>query len=529
MNNKQKINAIAVNVKNILETVGLDTTDPSIKDTPMRVAKMYVNEIFFALGGKPPKCTVFPNDGNNQMVLIRKIDFYSVCEHHLVPFVGQAYCAYLPDKKLLGLSKFNRVVNYFASKPQLQERLTTEIAEYLSERLGTDNVAVLVCAEHYCYDDQTEILTTNGFKYFKDLLPTDNVAQYNMESTQITFVKPTKYYSLAFDGKMVNVKTKNLSFCVTPDHRVVHQTEWNHYNKGTHEIMLANDLRKLSSAQRLYIPRAGTFEGNNIQHIKIAGKYWNANTFAQFMGAFLSEGCTYYNKGSRAYKTVITQNYASKGYKEYKVLANMLPLHCYEAEQPCGKQAQFIIHSKELHNYLKKFGKSGDKYVPSEIKTMGIEQRKQFLHYYHLGDGWTRNAVKNTGGFTTKSYQMASDLQELLSLSGVSAYLSKRNTKHEAYDVYTHYTKSHNRGYKTHTSIKAKDISTVKYSGTVYCVEVPDSALVVRRNGSVFVSGNCCKMRGIKDQSSDTVTSHLGGAFSEGNLRNEFLQLIGKL
>jgi GTP cyclohydrolase I len=150
MNNKQKINAIAVNVKNILETVGLDTTDPSIKDTPMRVAKMYVNEIFFALGGKPPKCTVFPNDGNNQMVLIRKIDFYSVCEHHLVPFVGKAYCAYLPDKKLLGLSKFNRVVNYFASKPQLQERLTTEIAEYLSERLGTDNVAVLVCAQHYC-------------------------------------------------------------------------------------------------------------------------------------------------------------------------------------------------------------------------------------------------------------------------------------------------------------------------------------------------------------------------------------------
>ena len=145
-----KIQQIEIHIAEIMKILGLNIKSPAIKDTPKRVAKMYVNELFAGLHIDPPKITTFPNKGYDQMVMVRDIQFYSVCEHHLVPIVGKATVAYLPEQKVIGLSKINRIVNYFAAKPQLQERLTTEIATFLSDKLTTDNVAVVIAAEHYC-------------------------------------------------------------------------------------------------------------------------------------------------------------------------------------------------------------------------------------------------------------------------------------------------------------------------------------------------------------------------------------------
>jgi GTP cyclohydrolase I len=149
---KEKIDIIERNVKEILETLGMDLTDDSLIDTPTRVAKMYVSEIFYGLDAETfPKCTAIENKFNSdEMIVERNVNVQSSCEHHLITIDGYATVAYIPNKKVLGLSKLNRIVEYFAKRPQVQERLTMQIHAALCFILETDNVAVLVDAQHFC-------------------------------------------------------------------------------------------------------------------------------------------------------------------------------------------------------------------------------------------------------------------------------------------------------------------------------------------------------------------------------------------
>jgi len=147
---EQSIHNISLLFSSIMTELKLDVSLPSIKDTPLRVAKMLVTETCSAQFTDPPKLTVFPNDGNDQMVIVRNITINSLCEHHFQPFTGVCHIGYFPDKKILGLSKFNRSAQYFGNKPQVQERLTTEIAQYLSKGLKTEDVAVVMTAKHLC-------------------------------------------------------------------------------------------------------------------------------------------------------------------------------------------------------------------------------------------------------------------------------------------------------------------------------------------------------------------------------------------
>lgn len=149
---KQKIAKIEKHFKEILTTLGLDLTDDSLIETPTRVAKMYVNEIFWGLDYEAfPKCTAVENKMQyDEMVVERDVSVQSNCEHHLVVIDGLATVAYLPGKKVLGLSKINRVVEYFAKRPQIQERLTSQIAAALQFILETEDVAVVINASHYC-------------------------------------------------------------------------------------------------------------------------------------------------------------------------------------------------------------------------------------------------------------------------------------------------------------------------------------------------------------------------------------------
>ena len=147
-----KIELIEKNFREIMHILGLDLNDESLKDTPGRVARMYVKEVFSGLNPEnKPKTTIFNNNFKFKEMLVEKnITIYSYCEHHFVPIFGKAHIAYFPNGHVIGLSKLNRIAQYYAKRPQVQERLTIQIANELKETLGSEDVAVIIDANHMC-------------------------------------------------------------------------------------------------------------------------------------------------------------------------------------------------------------------------------------------------------------------------------------------------------------------------------------------------------------------------------------------
>jgi len=165
-----KVELIQKHFKEIMQILGLDLTDCSLRGTPKRVAKMYVKEVFSGLNAKnKPHITLFDNNYQfDDMVAVRDINFYSMCEHHFLPFFGKAHVAYIPKEKVAGLSKINRLVQFHARKPQVQERLTIQIANEIRDVFHTDDVAVVLEANHLCVaargvEDASSITTTSRF------------------------------------------------------------------------------------------------------------------------------------------------------------------------------------------------------------------------------------------------------------------------------------------------------------------------------------------------------------------------------
>lgn len=163
----EKIESIQHHFSKIMEELGLDLTDDSLSGTPYRFAKMYVKELFYGLNPKnKPKLSVFENKYEYKKMLIEQnITIDSSCEHHFLPIVGYAHVAYIPQKKVIGLSKINRLVDYYARRPQVQERLVLQILNDLQEALGTEDVIVSVTAKHLCVSsrgikDQSSFTTT---------------------------------------------------------------------------------------------------------------------------------------------------------------------------------------------------------------------------------------------------------------------------------------------------------------------------------------------------------------------------------
>ncbi|MFT4645079.1 MAG: GTP cyclohydrolase I [Planctomycetota bacterium] len=170
---KEKISDL---FKQIMDVMGLDLSDDSLKDTPKRVAKMYIEEIFSGLNpDNKPKISLFDNKYKyNQMLVEKNITFYSNCEHHFVPFTGRANIAYVSSGKVIGLSKLNRIVQYYAKRPQVQERLTNQIAMDLKTILNTEDIAVIIDAKHLCVssrgikDDTSATVTSYYGGIFKN-------------------------------------------------------------------------------------------------------------------------------------------------------------------------------------------------------------------------------------------------------------------------------------------------------------------------------------------------------------------------
>lgn len=171
-----KIELIKKDVENILTTLGMDLTDDSLKGTPNRVAKMFVKEIFGGLNpNKKPSSSTFANNYKyGEMLVEKNITVYSTCEHHLLPIVGRAHVAYISNGTVVGLSKMNRIVDYYAKRPQVQERLTMQIVQELQKVLNTEDVACVIDAKHLCVnsrgirDIESSTVTSEFGGKFKD-------------------------------------------------------------------------------------------------------------------------------------------------------------------------------------------------------------------------------------------------------------------------------------------------------------------------------------------------------------------------
>lgn len=152
----EKIERIQENVREIMLTLGLDLEDDSLKGTPNRVAKMYVKEVFGGLHPKrKPNSSTFQNKYKyGEMLVEKNITLYSTCEHHLLPIVGKAHVAYISNGTVVGLSKMNRIVDYYAKRPQVQERLNIQIVKELKRVLGTEDVACVIDAKHLCVNSR---------------------------------------------------------------------------------------------------------------------------------------------------------------------------------------------------------------------------------------------------------------------------------------------------------------------------------------------------------------------------------------
>ena len=176
LSDEEKKEKIAHLFGQIMDVMGLDLNDDSLRGTPKRVAKMYIDEIYSGLDPKnKPKVALFDNKYQyNQMLVEKDITFYSNCEHHFVPIIGKAHVAYISSGKVIGLSKLNRIVQYFAKRPQVQERLTNQIALELQRVLNTESVAVIIDAKHLCVssrgikDDTSATVTSFYGGQFKE-------------------------------------------------------------------------------------------------------------------------------------------------------------------------------------------------------------------------------------------------------------------------------------------------------------------------------------------------------------------------
>ncbi|MFK5974330.1 MAG: GTP cyclohydrolase I FolE [Flavobacteriaceae bacterium] len=191
LDDKEKIVRIKENIREIMLTLGLDLDDDSLHGTPNRVAKMFVNEIFSGLNpARRPKASTFKNKYKyGEMLVEKNITLYSTCEHHLLPIVGKAHVAYISNGTVIGLSKMNRIVDYFAKRPQVQERLNIQIVRELQKVLGTDDVACLIDAKHLCVNsrgirdvESSTVTAEYGGKFKKEAVRREFLDYINLDT-----------------------------------------------------------------------------------------------------------------------------------------------------------------------------------------------------------------------------------------------------------------------------------------------------------------------------------------------------------
>jgi GTP cyclohydrolase I len=508
-------------VREIIIGVGEDPEREGLRDTPRRVAEMYA-EVFSGLREDPADVlSVGFEEGHQEMVIVKDIPFYSMCEHHFLPFHGVAHVGYIPNGRVVGLSKLARAVEILARRPQLQERLSSQLADAVMRALEPQGVAVVIKAEHLCYDRETEILTTDGWVRFDKLDVGAKVAQVDLENLEMTFVKPQEYIHYHYRGDMLRWKNKSIDLLITPDHRAVIQSEWafDFSEVSKWSVVSASDV-----PARFYVPQAVAWSAPDIETVPLAGEILSGTDYARFMGAWLSEGCT-----RQVTKDVVISQNEGRFADSIWDLLQRLPFRFRREPQGIKRpnHLHFVSPDRHLFQTLAPFGRSGEERVPPLIKSMSAQQINEFLDWYALGDGhyYKHNSIRVQ--YVSKSHGMIDDLQELLLRVGrtgsVQIYPDCSRIETRVHKRVT------GRGYKWYGKLQPKHRSTVAFDDEVFCVSVPTGAILVRRNGKPIVSGNCMTMRGVRKPGSLTVTSAMRGVFQRSSAtRAEFMSLVSE-
>ncbi|MBU4140448.1 MAG: GTP cyclohydrolase I FolE, partial [Candidatus Omnitrophica bacterium] len=413
---------IAMAIRMVLEAVGDNPRRADLLGTPQRVADMY-EEVLSGIKQDPGKeLEVLLSEGHDEIVLLKDIPLYALCEHHLLPFVGKVHVAYVPQgNRVTGLSKLARVVDILAKRLQVQERLTTQIADVIMKKLRPKGVMVVVEAEHLCYDSKTQILTENRWKLFKDLDKNDKVSQVDISTRHLSFVKPKRIISYDYSGKMVQVRSLSVDLLVTPDHRFCYTSEWKFYNNKNHNWQIAPTGTLVN--KYVVIPRTCNWVGKDRRSVNIGRYKIDFSTFMKLFGMWVAEGCVT-NAGKRKF-FVVSQSPKSLHYSKIKSLFDELEIKYTIGRN--GKTNQFRIEDKDFHQYFKKFGKSGDKYIPKFVKNASPKYLKLFLDWYTKGDGFITK--RGTFHFVSKSEKLIDDLQEISIKLGMGCTKQNLNNK----------------------------------------------------------------------------------------------------
>nr|WP_243638220.1 GTP cyclohydrolase I FolE [Rubrobacter taiwanensis] len=492
-------------VREILLAIGEDPEREGLRDTPRRIARAYA--FLFAGLAEDPRAhlSVGFQENHHEMVLVRDIPFYSMCEHHLMPFIGKAHVGYIPNGKVVGLSKLARVVEGYSRRPQLQERLTGQIADALYRGLDAQGTIAVVEAEHLCYDRETEILTRRGWVRFDEMDVEDEVAQVDPDSLRMSFVPPRNLVRYRYSGPMYRWRSDTVSLMVTPEHRMVYRAEW--------------DLRwsvapAYAMPPAFYVPQAVKWDAPDVRRVDFAGESVSGDDFAAFMGMWLSGGWMRSDE-----RGVAVSRNAEGGTDEIRALLQRLPFGFRRAVcKDRSERVRFESGHRGLYEALRAFGKPEVRCVPDEIKGMSARQIELFLRWLAPGEGRI---------YMSGSCRLMDDVQELLLRVGETGAL-RICKDHARIEVRT-------RGERPEEDcgswgrLRAEHLERVDFDDEVFCVSVPTGAVLVRREGLPVVSGNCMTMRGVQKPGSITVTSAVRGIYArDERSRQEAMALISR-
>lgn len=353
-----------------------------------------------------------------------------------------------------------------------------------------------------CYSEDTEILTDTGWKFFKDLTLKDKVFTLNKKN-EIKSYHPKRLFVYDYNGEMYNFKSKALDLLVTPNHRMLIDLDgFKHKRKRTFV-----EAQEFTPGYHL-IPKQGNWKGKEqkyfilppVKGIKILNQYTENNSkekkilmddWLRFFGIWLAEGWASYLKEGR-YMIGISQK-KGKIATEIKQLLNKLPFH-YGINN-CNKQIQFVFYSQQLYDYLKQFGKCYNKFIPKGIKELSKKQLEILIKWMVMGDGCVsqEKGRKTRIRYYTTSKQLADDLQEIILKLGYSSSMTVRSRgkqliKGKKYKVVPSYTVAILKS-KYYELLK-RNVYKIPYKGKIYCCEVKNHSMYVRRNGKVAWCGN---------------------------------------
>lgn len=355
-----------------------------------------------------------------------------------------------------------------------------------------------------CYDEQTEILTENGFKFFKDVLPNETVATLNPNTNEIEYQLPVNYICEPYDGIMYSANTKEINYVVTPNHKMYASTIENlSHKKINFQLQEAETIY----GKNFHVKRDGIWVGEEQEYFmlpKYAGsefsvkdyspKQFKMDDWLKFFGFWLAEGWT--SKTPGLFQTGITQK------KDDKILQEMEEILKSFGFSTTRTKDTFQVRcfDRQLWNYLSQFGDASTKFIPKELKNLSPRQLNILFDYYIIGDGH----IENNDGKRIRSWsiskQLTDDLNEITLKIGKICTITNRgirnsimldgrevNGKFDCFQIGYGGNGKHNR---RNPLIRTKHQKTVNYKGNIYCVEVPNHILFVRRNGKSFWCGN---------------------------------------